>query len=106
MRQPDVPEPGNRDRSPTAMQRPVVAVKRAESLEVVQAGPVAGGQDDGVNWFARSVGPTHAVVVENGEHGPAVGVAGAQGGAVAAVIDDGGAAIEPAADRGRVQARA
>ena len=106
MRQADVAEPGHDGRDTAMVQRPLVAVERADRCEVVEAGPVAGGQDDGVDVFAAAVAPTDGIAVEAGEHRPSVRVARAQGGAVAAVVDDGRGAVKPAADRRRVQARA
>src|SRR5690606_7976227 len=89
--QPDVGEPEVCGGQAFDLEGQAVAVERAEGAQVVQAGPVAGGEDDGVDGLAGAVGPDDVLAVEGGEHRPPVEPSGLQGGGVVAGVQDEGA---------------
>src|SRR5690606_36615394 len=89
--QTDVREPEMRGGQPFDLEGQAVRVERAEGAQVVQVGPVAGGEDDRVDGLAGTVGPDDRVAVEGGEHRPPVESSGLQGGGVVAGVQDGGA---------------
>ena len=89
------------------MQRPAVSVQRAGRLQVAEVGLIAGGQDHGVDMLAVPVGPNDVVAVKTLEQRSRVGIAAGQGGAVAAVVEDGrGVPAQPAPERRAVDAGA
>jgi hypothetical protein len=102
--EPDVAEAGDGGRHAAGLQRCAVGRERGGVLEEGELGVVAGGEDECVKRLARVVGPCDVLVAELLEDGSVVGVAGADGGAVATVIDDGVREPgEPAAERRGVE---
>jgi hypothetical protein len=85
--------------------RPAVSVEGAETGQIVDVGPVAGGQDDRVNRLGGAVCPDDTIWGEPVEHRPTGQPAGGERGGVAAVVEDHNrAGAVPAAGRQRFQA--
>src|SRR5690606_35782831 len=89
--QPGVGQPEMRGGQAFDLQGPAVGVEGAERAQVVQAGPVTGGEDDGVDVLAGAVGPDDRVAVEGAEHRSPVEPPGLEGGGVVAGVQDEGA---------------
>jgi hypothetical protein len=64
---------------PAGVDRCPLWVEGAELAQVVQAGPVSGGQDDRVDRLALAVAPGHLVSVQRGEHRAPVNAAVSEG---------------------------
>jgi hypothetical protein len=97
--QSDIAEPGYGQAESTAVDGSAGVVKSAGGSKVVDIGPVAGGQDDGVDVLMSAVGPDDPGGGEAFEHPSLVGPPGCHRGGVASVVEYSASARGPSAER-------